>query len=84
MSQRAEASWRQVKPTKGMHRLAAFCGFLGEVSLGLRDRLDTLHRPAGALWMVDGGALSNWWARLLSNVLEVPLMLAEGGEAVRR
>ncbi len=30
--------------------------------------------------MVDGGACSNWWPQLLSNVLAVPLTLAEGGE----
>lgn len=51
------------------------------VSLGLRDGLDTLARPAGALALVGGGARSPWWAQLLADILEVPLSLAEGGEA---
>ena len=51
------------------------------VSLGLRDGLDTLERPAGELFLVGGGARSVWWGQLLADVLEVPLALAEGGEA---
>lgn len=51
------------------------------VSLGLRDGLDTLVRPADALALVGGGARSAWWAQLLADILEVPLTLAEGGEA---
>ncbi|KTT18036.1 xylulokinase [Pseudacidovorax intermedius] len=51
------------------------------VSLGLRDGLDTLVPPDDALALVGGGARSLWWAQLLSDVLEVPLTLAEGGEA---
>ncbi len=51
------------------------------VSFGLRDGLDTLARPAGALALVGGGARSAWWAQLLADILEVPLTLAEGGEA---
>ena len=51
------------------------------VSLGLRDGLDTLTRPAGALALVGGGARSAWWSQLLADILEVPLTLGEGGEA---
>ncbi|WP_295523955.1 xylulokinase [uncultured Pseudacidovorax sp.] len=51
------------------------------VSLGLRDGLDTLTPPADALALVGGGARSLWWAQLLADILEVPLTLAEGGEA---
>ena len=51
------------------------------VSLGLRDGLDTLRRPAGELALVGGGARSAWWAQLLADILERPLTLAEGGEA---
>ena len=51
------------------------------VSFGLRDGLATLERPSGALALVGGGARSPWWAQLLADVLEVPLTLAEGGEA---
>ena len=51
------------------------------VSFGLRDGLDTRARPAGALALVGGGARSSWWAQLLADILEVPLTLAEGGEA---
>lgn len=51
------------------------------VSFGLRDGLDTLERPDGALALVGGGARSTWWAQLLADVLECPLTLAEGGEA---
>ena len=51
------------------------------VSFGLRDGLDTLVRPEGALALVGGGARSAWWAQLLADILEVPLTLAEGGEA---
>ena len=51
------------------------------VSFGLRDGLDTLERPAGDLALVGGGARSEWWAQLLSDILEVPLALAEGAEA---
>ena len=49
--------------------------------LGLRDGLDTLVAPSGALALVGGGARSGWWAQLLADILEVPLTLAEGGEA---
>ncbi|OUM02824.1 xylulokinase [Variovorax sp. JS1663] len=51
------------------------------VSLGLRDGLDTLARPAGDLVLVGGGARSTWWAQLLADVLETPLAICEGGEA---
>jgi xylulokinase len=51
------------------------------VSLGLRDGLDTLARPAGHLVLVGGGARSAWWAQLLASILEVPLAVCEGGEA---
>ena len=51
------------------------------VSLGLRDGLDTLERPTGELLLVGGGARSAWWSQLLADILEVPLALAEGGEA---
>ena len=51
------------------------------VSLGLRDGLDTLEPPAGELLLVGGGARSAWWSQLLADILEVPLALAEGGEA---
>jgi len=51
------------------------------VSLGLRDGLDTLAPPGGALVLVGGGARSGWWAQLLADVLEVPLAVCEGGEA---
>ncbi len=51
------------------------------VSLGLRDGLDTLAPPDDALALVGGGARSLWWAQLLADILEVPLTLAEGGEA---
>ncbi|RYF82926.1 MAG: xylulokinase [Comamonadaceae bacterium] len=51
------------------------------VSLGLRDGLDTLARPADALALVGGGARSSWWAQLLADILAVPLTLGEGGEA---
>jgi xylulokinase len=50
-------------------------------SFGLRDGLDTLSRPAGALALVGGGARSAWWSQLLADILEVPLTLGEGGEA---
>ncbi|MGI4779042.1 MAG: xylulokinase [Janthinobacterium lividum] len=51
------------------------------VSFGLRDGLDTLERPLGDLALVGGGARSVWWAQLLADILEVPLVLGEGGEA---
>jgi xylulokinase len=51
------------------------------VSLGLRDGLETLVRPAGDLVLVGGGARSAWWAQLLADILEVPLSVCEGGEA---
>lgn len=51
------------------------------VSFGLRDGLDTLVRPTGDLALVGGGARSLWWAQLLADILEVPLVLGEGGEA---
>ena len=51
------------------------------VSFGLRDGLDTLTRPTGALALVGGGARSAWWSQLLADILEVPLTLGEGGEA---
>ncbi len=51
------------------------------VCLGLRDGLDTLVAPSGPLALVGGGARSAWWAQLLADILEVPLTLAEGGEA---
>ncbi len=51
------------------------------VSFGLRDGLDTLERPEGDLALVGGGARSAWWAQLLADILEVPLVLGEGGEA---
>ncbi|WP_395024061.1 xylulokinase [Comamonas odontotermitis] len=51
------------------------------VSMGLRDGLDTLERPAGALALVGGGARSAWWAQLLADILEAPLTLHKGGEA---
>lgn len=51
------------------------------VSFGLRDGLDTLTRPSGPLALVGGGARSAWWAQLLADILEVPLVLSEGGEA---
>ncbi|RAR76154.1 xylulokinase [Paracidovorax anthurii] len=51
------------------------------VALGLRDGLDTLQPPRDALALVGGGARSAWWAQLLADALEVPLALAEGGEA---
>jgi len=51
------------------------------VSFGLRDGLDTLARPSGALALVGGGARSVWWAQLLADILEVPLTQGVGGEA---
>lgn len=51
------------------------------VSFGLRDGLDTLRLPEGALALVGGGARSAWWSQLLADILEVPLTLGEGGEA---
>lgn len=51
------------------------------VSFGLRDGLDTLQPPQGDLALVGGGARSAWWAQLLADVLEVPLVLGQGGEA---
>jgi xylulokinase len=51
------------------------------VSFGLRDGLDTLTQPTGALALVGGGARSAWWSQLLADILEVPLTLGEGGEA---
>jgi xylulokinase len=51
------------------------------VSLGLRDGLDTLAKPAGDLLLVGGGARSAWWSQLLADILEVPLAICEGGEA---
>ena len=56
-------------------------GVVEGVSFGLRDGLDTLQGPVGELALVGGGARSNWWAQLLADVLEVPLTLAQGGEA---
>ncbi|MBB6577438.1 xylulokinase [Comamonas odontotermitis] len=50
------------------------------VSMGLRDGLDTLAQPAGALALVGGGARSAWWSQLLADILEVPLTLHAGGE----
>lgn len=51
------------------------------VCFGLRDGLDTLERPAQSLVLVGGGARSAWWAQLLADILEVPLVLNENGEA---
>jgi xylulokinase len=51
------------------------------VSFGLRDGLDTLTPPAGDLLLVGGGARSAWWAQLLADVLQTPLVVCEGGEA---
>jgi xylulokinase len=50
------------------------------VGFGLRDGLDTLQRPDGALALVGGGARSAWWSQLLADTLQLPLFLAEGGE----
>ena len=51
------------------------------VSFGLRDGLNTLQRPSGALALVGGGSRSRWWAQLLADALNLPLFLAQGGEA---
>jgi xylulokinase len=51
------------------------------VSFGLRDGLDTLKRPSGAVALVGGGSRSRWWGQLLADVLNLPLFLAQGGEA---
>lgn len=51
------------------------------VGFGLRDGLDTLERPAGALALVGGGARSAWWSQLLADILQTPLVLGAGGAA---
>ena len=51
------------------------------VGHGLRDGLDTLARPAGALALVGGGARSAWWSQLLADILQTPLSLGAGGAA---
>ena len=51
------------------------------VCFGLRDGLDALAPPSGPLALVGGGARSTWWAQLLADALDHPLVIAEGAEA---
>jgi len=58
------------------------------VGFGLLDGSQALHAGnkaggghAGQLWLVGGGARSDWWARLLASLLDVRLVTAVGSEA---
>lgn len=58
------------------------------VGFGLLDGWQALHagNKAGGghaeqLWLVGGGARSDWWARLLASLLDVRLVTAVGSEA---
>jgi xylulokinase len=54
------------------------------VAFGLRDGLAALtgtEKSTAPLAMVGGGARSKFWSQLLADILEVPLVLTEGGVA---
>lgn len=58
------------------------------VGFGLLDGWQALHAGnqagdghAGQLWLVGGGARSDWWARLLASLLDVRLVTGVGAEA---
>ena len=54
------------------------------VAFGLADgwaSFDADRQAIGALSLVGGGARSGYWARLLTAMLDVPLVTHEGGEA---
>ena len=54
------------------------------VSFGLRDGLAALaaaDRPPAKLSLIGGGARSLFWSQLLADILQTPLLLAEGRAA---
>ncbi|HEY8879885.1 MAG TPA: xylulokinase [Roseateles sp.] len=65
---------------------AAALGYavLEGVGFGLLDGWQALQAGGGtaeSLWLVGGGARSEWWARLLASLLNVRLVNAVGSEA---
>ena len=54
------------------------------VAFGMRDGLDALRAAGtqpGTLALVGGGARSSFWAQLHADVLRLPIVTLEGGEA---
>ena len=76
MSQRAEASWHQVKSTKGLHRLAAFCDFLGDLAACGDYRLLSNVQIKGAAGAAEVDHVSAIISRVTADAAE-PISMAE-------
>lgn len=69
--------------TPGTDRAALTRAVLEGVTFALADNLTALRAAGadlGALLALGGGARSNYWLRLIATVLDLPVLLPEGGD----
>ncbi|WP_034914917.1 MULTISPECIES: xylulokinase [Erwinia] len=70
--------------THGTQRAALAYAVLEGVTFGIADGLKVLNEAGTALTacsLIGGGARSPWWAQLMADVLNLPVVTHKGGEA---